>query len=369
MKVFKLLIVDDDDQQVQSLLDVLKEKEKELSQDGIKIVSEICKNKDDALTKISTKNYDYAIVDLKLSVDNTKTEGNEVLKEIKNKMRFPVTVLSNFPQSLDTELAHESDVFFIHERTATKYSELIDRIIKLYKTGITELFADDGFLLTHINNSLHDLFWVRIANDWNYITGTVIDPISRSKVVAKQLTNLFKEEMQLNDFGLGVSQPFEMYLIPPVRKYYYTGDIISKDGKHFLIITPACDMEIRNGDKPKVETVVISHLWHVKDHFITKECWSNDRFQDSKKEKILNILKFKQSGYHLLPPFKDKMGFIIDFADISSISYEDLKNYKRVASITEPYLKNILSRFSNHFNRLGQPDFNEESLLKEIKDL
>jgi CheY-like chemotaxis protein len=113
MKLLKLLVVDDDESQIQLLLDQIKEKNRDLLVDQIEIVAETCNNKDDAIFKITSMNYNVAIVDLKLSNDNTKTDGNDVIKEIKNKMRFPIIVLSNFPQSLDPELAVETDVFRI----------------------------------------------------------------------------------------------------------------------------------------------------------------------------------------------------------------------------------------------------------------
>ncbi len=369
MKLLKLLVVDDDESQIQLLLDQIKEKNRDLLVDQIEIVAETCNNKDDAIFKITSMNYNVAIVDLKLSNDNTKTDGNDVIKEIKNKMRFPIIVLSNFPQSLDPELAVETDVFRIKERTATKSSAIIDEIVELYKSGISDLFGEDGSLLEHINNSLSELFWKRVAINWKYLVNQIADPSTRLKVIAKQLTVILKEEMEIGDLGSDKSEPFEMYLIPPVRKHHYTGDIIVKDGIEYIILSPACDMEIRSEGKPDIENVVIAKLSKIKDHVYTSACWKDNIFQDSKKDKILNLVNSKKGELHLLPPFNNKMGLIIDFSNIFSIPYAELINYKRIASVTEPYLKNIISRFSNHFNRLGQPDLDSDKIIQEIKSL
>lgn len=63
------------------------------------------------------------------------------------------------------------------------------------------------------------------------------------------------------------------------------------------------------------------------------------------------------------------MGFVIDFTNIKSIKYDELKDYKIVASIVESFMKNIISRFTNFYNRLGQPDFDEEKIFEEMKYL
>ena len=33
-----------------------------------------------------------------------------------------------------------------------------------------------------------------------------------------------------------------MYIIPPIKKHYHTGDIIEKDDELFIILNPACDI-------------------------------------------------------------------------------------------------------------------------------
>lgn len=369
MQKLRLLIIDDDNSQVQSLLDALREILNEPRHNAIQVFETIRNDKISALEAISNEEFDFAIIDLKLSDDKTKTEGNEIIREIKKKMRFPVVVLSNYPDNLDEDISTPSDVFLIKERTATPYRDLMIEILALFNTGISTLFAKDGFLLSHINRSLNELFWERMAKDWIYLTNKISAEDLRTKIVAKQLTTLLKEEMQLGKFVSKKSDPFEMYLVPPIRKHYYTGDIITKDDSFYIIISPACDMEIRENDKPDVENVVVSKLTHLKEHDYSKCCWKEGAFQNNKTDKINNLIKSKKGEYHLLPPFKNEMGFIIDFANIMSVPYDDLRNFKRKASITEPFLKNILSRFSNHYNRLGQPDFDEDKLLEEIKTL
>jgi CheY-like chemotaxis protein len=369
MRNLRLLIVDDDEKQIQLICDAIREYEKEDTEKEFIIESFVKNDKDSALAAINDEEYDFAVIDLKLNSESPEAEGNILINEIKSKMRFPVIVLSAFLGDLAEEISTPSDVFIIQERSTANLPELIKKMVSLHKSGIGLLFAKDGILLNHINNSLNKLFWVRIAKDWNYLIKRITDYDARTKIIAKQLSALLKEEMHLNDYIEGKSDPLEMYLIPPIRKNYYTGDILSKDGDYFIILTPACDMEIRENGKPKTEFVVISKLVPLKEHSYYKECWNENVFVENKKSRIIGLINSANSQYHLLPPSQKEMGFVIDFANVLSEKYDTLVNYQRKASITEPYLKNILSRFSNHFNRLGQPDFEEDTLLQEIKSL
>ena len=371
MKQLNLLIVDDDPNQVQLISDKIREKNVELKKNEMEIITYSMNSGEEAIINVTNNDYDAAIVDLKLSGDKKKIDGNDVIKEIKSKMRFPIFVLSDFPQDIAPELEKETEVFKIKERSTTDLGALIDEIIYLYKSGITELFGPNGNLEKYITDAIAELFWERIAVNWKYIVERIPEQASRLKIICRQLNSILKEKMQLNELGFEKSEPFEMYMIPPIRSYFYTGDIITKNDSHFIILSPACDMEIRKENKPDVENVVIAKLSHIKDHYYTNACWNEGKFSNSDKNnaKVENLIKSSRSEFHLLPPFQNIAGFIIDFSDVQSIPYEDLKNYKRIATVTEPYLKNIVSRFSNHFNRLGQPDFDVEKLKQEIKTL
>lgn len=369
MRNLRLLIVDDDEKQIQLILDAIREYEKEDAKKEFIIESFVKNDKDSALSAINDEEYDFAVIDLKLSSESPEAEGNILIKEIKSKMRFPVIVLSAFLGDLAEEISTSSDVFIIEERSTANLQELIKKIVLLYKSGISSLFAKDGYLLNHINKSLSELFWVRIAKDWNYLTQRITDSDIRTKIIAKQLSALLKEEMHLSDFIEEKADPFEMYLVPPIRKAYYTGDIITKDDNSFIILTPVCDMEIRKDGKPKTMFVVLSKLIPIKNHGFYNECWNQKGFVENKENRIKSLIRGENSQFHLLPPSQKENGYVIDFANIMNEKYDDLKNYTRKASVTEPYLKNILSRFSNHYNRLGQPDFEEDKLLQEIKSL
>jgi CheY-like chemotaxis protein len=375
MKQLKLLIVDDDPVQVQLLSDKIREKNVELKRGELEIITEIFNSGEEALVKFTSNDYDAAVVDLKLSNDLKSTEdGNEVIKEIKKKMRFPVFVLSNYLQDIDPALGNETDVFKIKERSTTDFGVLVDEIVLIYKSGITYLFGVNGELATFVTEALSELFWERIAVSWKYLLEKIPDQSIRLKIISRQLSSILKEKMEINDLGFGKTEPFEMYMIPPLKKHIYTGDIIEKDDNFIVVLTPACDILPREEGKPKIDFVLVAKLIELKKHDYLKDCWIEGKLNEAGKNKgtITNIIQNKKAEYHFLPPFNKSMGYVINFTNIYSIKYDDLKienGYKVIASIMDPFMKNIISRFTNFYNRLGQPDFDEDRILDEMKAL
>jgi CheY-like chemotaxis protein len=374
MKQLKLLIVDDDPSQLQLLLDKIKEKNVDLKKEDIEITTETFTTGEEAIVKVTSNDYDVAVVDLKLSGDLKKTDGNDVIKEIKSKMRFPIFVLSNFPQDIDPIFEHETDVFKIKERSSTDLGTLVDELVIIYKSGISKLFGLDGKLDVLVTQALSELFWERIAVSWNYLIKKIPDSSVRLRIISRQLSSILKEKMEINDLGFDKTEPFEMYMIPPLKKHIYTGDIVEKSENFYIVLTPACDILPREEGKPKVNFILVAELVELKKHDYLSDCWVGGKFSDAGKNKqvITNIIQNKKAEYHFLPPFNKSMGYVINFTNIFSIKYDELKlenGYKIIASVMEPFMKNIISRFTNFYNRLGQPDFDEVRILEEIKAL
>jgi hypothetical protein len=62
-----------------------------------------------------------------------------------------------------------------------------------------------------------------------------------------------------------------------------------------------------------------------------------------------------------LPPFDGNNGYLIDFQDVTTISFTN--DLERIATISSPFIKDIISRFSNYYSRQGQPTFNQKKII------
>jgi|GEM_PF-1688432 len=365
MKKLKLLIVDDDDNAVQLLTDTLKEKQAEINEQDIDVEYFVSKNLVDSISQINNNDYDIAIVDLKLRADTILREGNEIIKEIKNKLQIPVFVLTNFKDDLEMDLRAENDIFSIKDRSTVDYNKLINEIIVLFKTGLTHLFGADGILEQKIMESIKELFWNRIATNWKYIVSKKLNEYERNRVVSRYLTMILEEKLNIDDMDINKSDAVEMYIIPPIKKSISTGDLVEYETEKYIVLNPACDLVIRKDGKAKASYLVMAKLISIKSHADTINCWTDTKF--AKSQNLSDIIRNKKGRYHFLPPYNKQMGYIIDFEDIKRIDY--LSKVNRIASISDPFLKNIISRFTGHYNRLGQPDFDEDLILKDLEEL
>ena len=364
MTIYKLLIVDDNPGQRQAISDSVREFNEIKKAEGISFVCEEAENIEIAQFKLKSEHFDSAIIDLVLTTTAKEAQGNEVIQYIRTNFRMPVFVVSDFPDKLNVDLQKETVVFKIKQRTNVTYKDLIDEIYLLLQSEITQLVHS---LKNNIHHAMQELYWSHIAHNWDYWSKTIADGGQREKIVSRYLSSILVEKLNLIEDGFDKSNVAEMFFIPPIKSDYYTGDIIEMNREFYLIINPACDMVTRKDGKRSAENIVLLKLVSIlniprfKEHF--------EKPSNSKRGEIKEFLKNKNDRYHYIPSYSKIENFLIDFEGISTVAPNYLSEHKpsRIASITEPFLKNILTRFSNYYNRLGQPDFDVEALLANLE--
>ena len=106
--MLNLLIVEDNERQITLYKDAIEEFNES---SNIKIESEISSNLEGGFKQIKNNSFDAAIIDLRLDSSDMEGKGQELIKEIKNNLRFPVFVLTGYPGDLDEDLKKEN-VFY-----------------------------------------------------------------------------------------------------------------------------------------------------------------------------------------------------------------------------------------------------------------
>jgi hypothetical protein len=159
-------------------------------------------------------------------------------------------------------------------------------------------------------------------------------------------------------------------LSPPIKKHLHTGDLIKIEESHFLVLTPACDIVYNYKDDDKGNKVQFRKadkmiLASVKEFNYPVLC-ANKNNNGIKKDELKKYVKNEYYRYHYLPPFNNENGYLIDFQDLSSIPFD--VQHSREATISAPFIKDIISRFSNYYSRQGQPTFSQDSLVDKFID-
>ena len=342
----ELLIVEDDS-------DVIRHYEKEISEwnegnTGSKqILSTIARNSKEAGEALKNAYFDAAIIDIRLDdSDTSKTEGNDVLDIIYEKIRFPTYVLSSNIGELDEK--YENNHFISkHARDSILFSDLLQKIVKRFLTGITKILGQRGKL----EEALDKVFWHHMPNAIPHWEESILDSNVKEKQLLRFTLSHLQEMLSTGEDGADdKSNSAEIYIYPPVKEVPTAGLIVKNknDKSYAMVITPSCYLAQNKADY--VHLVDLVNLLERED-ILRKE---------SNKNRIELLSKYienkKGDRYHFLPKYGELNPNILDFQRVSNIGIGDFDNlYHPVCSISPFFYKDILSRFSSYFARQGSP--------------
>jgi hypothetical protein len=355
MESLRLLIIEDEKRQLQMYCDAIDQFNKTSE---IKIDSEICNNFKDGESALKTPLFDAAIIDLKLS-NSEDLEGRTLVESVYKKIRIPIFIVSGSIAQID-DIPENA---LLKKKLRTDYvKEILVEILSIYKTGITSFLKPGGTIDKHLSS----IFWNNLSKDISLWIEH-----NNEKTLLRYILSHFQEYLELN--GEGDFEEYhqqEIYLTPPIKKNLHTGDLIKIENTFYLVLTPACDIvyhskkdsdgnniQIRKADKMLLATV---KNFDFKDHCV-------DKNQVIKKDKIREFVTNHSFRFHYLPPFKNENGYLIDFQDLTSKPFDI--SYSREASISAPFIKDIISRFSSYYSRQGQPTFNQQVIIDKLFEL
>lgn len=289
-------------------------------------------------------------------------------------MRFPVFVLTGYPGDLDGDLKEGNIFYKVYQRTEKDTTEVLNEISSIYKTGITKIMGRKGI----IDKTLQKVFWENFSKSMEYWKAEIEDGSQiTEKVLSRHILAHLSERLKLTEEGeFEKCHPAEVYIMPPIKKDFFTGDILKNKASEecFLILTPACDMVLRkqkqdgtrvicsrNADKIMLVKLVEFARVEEVGKYIEAHGSTN------KREVEKYIRNTKKGRYHYLPSFGSMIpGFLVDFQDINRINSGELTSYDRVASVDEPFLKDIIARFTSYYARQGSPDLDMDIILKKL---
>lgn len=359
---FKLLIVENDEEEMRLYHQIVEAYNEE---SPIEIIICPAKSTEEGLKALQSPIYDGAIVDLKLSNNSSEeyAEGNTILKVIKDNLRFPVVVRSGFIQDLDEEIFKENMFFKKYTKTSVEIHEILESMIKIYNTGLTKILGKRGLIDKYIN----DFFWIHLPQSFKYwVENTAQMPLPEKNLLRYSLLHLF-EYLNISDQGgFENYHPLELYIIPPIKKNLFTGDIVvDNSDNYFIILSPSCDLAWPG----KVEGVILAQIEKLNSSHHLKNLVEklNTEKREYAMQGIINLIKNNGSlKYYFLPPAGSFGGGVINFQKLVSVKPNDLKKFKAFATVSSMFVKEITAKFSHYYSRQGQPDFKIEYILDQL---
>ena len=357
----RILVVEDDEDQ----LEIYSDAADELSTVGIRIELTARKSAAEAKQDLLSTEFDGGIIDLNLSSgDPGEASGNEVLLEITEKHRFPVLVVSGNLQNLDGQV-QQSGFLKTFDRD-TPNEEIFEYLLKIHATGITRILGGRGLIERHLG----EIFWKHLACDFD---GWDAGDRDSEKTLLRYAVAHLSEYLDLP--GGAANEYYheaEFYIIPPIRKYIATGDIVNKEGDRFIVLSPACDVAVRDddGEKPVIntESIVLAPVYELaRKVFLQKGILREEDNTDRRKKILDEIIKGQREKYVLIPEYRNIAAGIVDFQNLITWSLDEYLTAERLATVAGAFLKDIQSRFAAYYGRQGQPDLDKKDLLKKYK--
>lgn len=353
MTDFKLLLIEDSDEDIKTCIDSIKRYN---AQHGRNIDLNVAKSLEDAL-QILDSSCDGVIIDLQLN--ENKSGGNDVFNHIQtNNLRMPFAFFTATPDAI------ESDYIYIgtYKKGETEYIELIEKFWKIHQTGLTKIMGGRGLIETVLN----EVFTNHLLPHQN----TWIDYGQKNSEQTQKslLRHTLNHLVQLLDDGSDKFFPEEVYIHPWIKNQGIAqpGKVVSpKESESlFIIMTPACDLAIRPNGEFKTDRILLIEV-EPKGQMTDKTLRGAGKNEEKIKRKLHDL--FNNNGalnYHFLPSTSFFNGGFLNFRKVCSVGLEEYQNdfQEKGIKITAPFLKDILSRFSAYYARQGQPliDFDGE---------
>jgi len=363
-KVISLMIVEDDDDQYE----IYRDAADDLSDDSVKWNLTRLKTAEEARSSLLSSEFDCAIVDLNLDPnDPSDSSGNDILSNIVGCHRFPVFVVSGNLGHLSVEIREKESSFLKFFDRDKPNVEIFNEIRQVYLTGITQILGGRGL----IEENLGEIFWKHLANDLD-VWPDKSD--GQGKALLRYTVSHLSEYLDIPSGMDAFYHEAEFYIKPPIREYIATGDIVEKDDVRYIVLSPACDINVRGIDangKPIINAkrIALAKLIKVqREDFIENGIIKNESNSGDRASALGKIVKGQSEKHIFFPGYKMLYPSVVDLQNLYSIGFDDyLAEYVRIATVSSPFLKDVQSRLSAYYGRQGQPDLNKEALIKQYK--
>lgn len=367
MNPFKILLVEDDEDyqnRFENSVEVFKKQHNNLD-----FKYDIKENVRD-VANIEDISYDGAIIDLHL--DGNDQGGNEIVQNLHNEFsKIPIIFVTSFADSVD----HHPSVINIRRREDGSYHGDLTLFLQIRNSGLTHIIGRKGLIEdqlreVYLNNLLPQI------ETWNRYGEADSERTERAllRYTLNHLSQLLEEDTEL-------FFPEEVYLYPPATNKIMTGSIVKENNRWFVVLSPACDLVIRNGQF-KTERILFVEI--EKENKIVDRTLKSHRKEieeaNAEKEKKYDILQ-RLFGNNHAPYFHWLPSVVFNIAEGGQLNFEGgFLNFRKLESLSlkkfrarfkDPsiqispfFLKDIVSRFSSYYARQGQPDIENKKFIE-----
>ncbi|EKO3385482.1 hypothetical protein OMA36_001750 [Vibrio fluvialis] len=311
--------------------------------------------------------FDVAVIDIRLDEAGEQTfNGNTILE---NLSESSLTVCAVYTGEPGTEVIaeHQKDLVKVFKKGD---GDGIDNILAWLDDKKDMISAIQAMQFS-FNKSMARAFTHSIWPRWSYWLENSDQKPTEQALTRHMATHL--HATFLNNDGQG-AHPEEYFFIPPLQENLDTGDIILKDGRLEIIVTPRCDMIRAKSATPTFQLVT---LLDRKDDWESLKNILSQKQAEGVPKKIASALsalkKFTnhngETGGHFIQSFRINIDgeeqsfgpYYAQFNLLRSIerSDENIRNLLdcRIASLSNEFVPSLVERLGAYFSRIGTPDY------------
>ncbi len=296
MEELKILIVEDDENKREDYSRFIKAYN--LDNPDSRVLQEFGVNKEDAIQKLNNpeNRFDGAIVDLDLTGSGgNDTSGNDVIKEIKDNLRFPTFVVTGTPQNLDPKLDARTSIFEVYERDSADLDVIFNKFKAIKNTGILNLLNRNG----KIEDLIQNIFWNHLSTSLNnWILDKKRNPEEKEDSLLRYTILHMLEYLDEKNY-----HPSEFYITQPIKESIYTGDIVEYDGSRYIVLTPSCDIVVRDDGTRNTKQILFCRIIDLANEVKNFNSLKNSTGKSNDNRKRLNrYVGNKSAGnFHFIP--------------------------------------------------------------------
>jgi len=359
----RILIVEDNLDVVESYERTIKIFNKK--QDKYEFFSDVAKNKAEAIDKlnITENSFDGAIIDIDLENQGGEdSSGLDVIRLIKRTERFPVFIISGTTHQLIDDDDIENDLYRIFIKGEA--FDFIEEFVNIHSTGITDILNRTGKIEEYINT----IYWEHLSTSLSpWIKDNIRNEEDKKQSLIRYFIFHLQEYLDISNEDQEFSDyfPAEFFITGPIKKSIFTGDIFYYEKKRYVVITPACDF-----GKKSIKNILCVEISELPD--ISEELNEHETKPNAKT--IKRLTKYLNNSHsdrlHFIPSLEYRKEIfpegIIDFQNQQNFSKDifsaDDSKIRRIATISQPFLKDLIERFSSYYSRQGAPNMSEIQL-------
>lgn len=379
---YRVLIVDDDAGMAERLQQLLTEDLEDLG--GIYFEAE--QDFSAAEERLSHADFDLVILDVRDTLQgrpsaNVEGRGRELYERIARVRWVPVVFFTAVPEQV--RALEEPPLIRVVKKNAL--DDIAPAVREGLVSGVSALTRRiSGLVEDYVRNFMRDV----VAPHWKEMAGAdqnEIVPVIVNRLAAWLRENgLHKLDQSVEgDLVAAAARPSaaRVYLIPPVTHHLTAADlVVDPDDGWWLVLTPACDLYEDHPDSNMINarTAKAHYVRLAKaDRVFTEDemgsespvisAWHASSKSSKAKAQAQRAFRVDDNRYRALPRYLDIPHLVIDFENVKSEKLDEVRAWKRVATLDSPFAEAMLIAYSRSVGRIGTPDVSFDDVQVELQ--